>query len=280
MDRIFVRFREGLVHVRDHPAQLAAVRPLYLMHPSPASARGLEPLMAALRARGVGQRLIAPDTLGNGDSAAPEGDTPDIAYFAGSVLRLLDALRVDKVDLYGGHTGARTAAELAVIAPDRVGRVVFDGIVEYDPGLKRKILANYAPPVKPDEFGQHLLWAWNFVRDQSFHFPYFLRDPEHRIPGSVRPTEQLHAHVLDVLKGLTTYHKAYLAAFRYEPLKRLPLVRAPSMFLAADTEAPHLQAGAAAMAALVPGAFVATTKGGIDGKAAAIADFLQRESKP
>jgi pimeloyl-ACP methyl ester carboxylesterase len=266
--------REGQIHVREVAPDANEGRPLYLMHPSPASARGLESLMAALRGLGLRQRLVAPDTLGNGDSAAPEGDAPDIAYFADSVRRLLDALAIEKVDVYGAHTGARTAAELAIIAPDRVGRVVFDGIVEYDDELKRQILQNYAPPMAPQEFGQHLVWAWNFVRDQSFFFPYFMRDAEHRLSGPARPTDQLHLHVVDVLKALTTYHKPYLAAFRYRPTERLPLVRAPSLFLASDTEPPHLRAAAAAMAALVPGGRVATTAGGVAGKAREIAAFL------
>ena len=274
IDRLFIRLREGLVHIRDCPDGGTQDQPLYMMHPSPASARGLETLMEAIRARGVTRRLLAPDTLGNGDSAPPEGDAPDIAYFADSVRRILDALKIDKVDVYGAHTGARTAAELAVIAPDRIGRIVFDGIVEYDADLRRQILQNYAPPMTPKDFGEHLVWAWNFVRDQSFHFPYFMRDLAHRLPGPVRPTNQLHAHTIDVLKALTTYHKPYLAAFRYEPGKRLPLVRAPSIFLAADTEPPHLQAAAAEMAALVPGAKVIATAGGVAGKADAIAAFL------
>ncbi|MCB2108338.1 MAG: alpha/beta hydrolase [Rhodobacteraceae bacterium] len=275
IERGFVRVREGLIHYRARSPEADTVaRPLYLMHPSPASARGLEPLMAAIHGHGLKQRLIAPDTLGNGDSAPPEGETPDIAYFADSVRRVLDGLKIDKADIYGAHTGARTAAEFAVIAPDRVGKIVFDGIVEYDDALKRQILDNYAPEVKPDEFGRHLIWAFNFVRDQAFHFPYFMRDPGHRLSGRMRATGQLHEHVVDVLKGLTTYHKPYLAAFRYEPTKRLPLVQAPSIFLAADTEPPHLRAAAAGMAALVPGARVVETTNGVSGKAAAIAAFL------
>lgn len=276
IDRSFVRLREGQVHVREAAAADGGERrrPLYLMHPSPASARGLEPLMAALRAAGAAQRLIAPDTLGNGDSAAPEGDAPEIAYFADSVRRVLDALQIDRVDVYGAHTGARTAAELAIIAPDRVGRIVFDGIVEYEAEFKRQVLANYAPEVRPDEFGRHLVWAWNFVRDQALHSPYFMRDPEHRLAIPMRPTEALHAHTVDVLKGLTTYHKPYLAAFRYQPTKRLPLVKAPAIFLAADTEPPRLRAAAAGMAALVPGARAVETREGVTGKAVAMVAFL------
>ncbi|MDX2224027.1 MAG: hypothetical protein SFV21_14855, partial [Rhodospirillaceae bacterium] len=138
----------------------------------------------------------------------------------------------------------------------------------------RQVLANYAPAVRPDEFGRHLIWAWNFVRDQALHSPYFMRDPEHRLANPMRPTEHLHAHTVDVLKGLTTYHKPYLAAFRYEPTKRLPLVRAPAIFLAADTEPPRLREAAAGMAALVPGARAVDTRDGVAGKAAAMVAFL------
>ncbi|MDX2141761.1 MAG: alpha/beta hydrolase [Rhodospirillaceae bacterium] len=274
MDRRFVRIAEGLVHVREVPAMDAPRRPLYLMHPSPASARGLEPLLAALRAKGATQRLIAPDTLGNGDSAPPTPEQPDIAYFADSVRRVLDALKIDKVDVYGAHTGCRTAAELAIIAPDRVGKVIFDGIAEYDPELKKQILTHYAPAMEPDDMGRHLVWAFHFVRDQIFHFPYFMRDPAHKTFRTMPSNEHLHAHTVDVLKGLTTYHKAYLAAFHYEPRQRLPLIKHDVLVLEADTEPPHLKSAAAEMAALVPGAKLVRTSDGVNGKAAAMAAFL------
>jgi len=244
------------------------------MHAGPASARGLEPLMVALRAAGFQGPMIAPDTLGNGDSAAPAPERPDIAYFADSVRRVLDGLGVERVDVYGAHTGCRTAAELAIIAPERVGRVIFDGISEYDGELKKQILAHYAPEMKPDEMGRHLVWAFHFIRDQIFHFPYFMRDPAHRTFRAMPSNEHLHAHTLDVLKALETYHKPYLAAFDYEPTKRLPLIRKPVLVLEADTEPPHLKSAAAQMAELVAGSKLVRTAGGVDGKAAAIASYL------
>jgi pimeloyl-ACP methyl ester carboxylesterase len=279
LDRRFVRLAEGLVHVREVSAQSArdsssTQRPLYVMHAGPASARGLEPLMFSLRSHGALQRMIAPDTLGNGDSAAPAPEKPDIAYFADSVRRVLDALGVEKVDVYGAHTGCRTAAELAVLFPDRIGRVIFDGISEYDGELKKQILAHYAPEMKPDEMGRHFVWAFHFIRDQVWHFPYFMRDPEHKTFRTMPSVEHLHAHTVDVLKALSTYHKPYIAAFEYEPTKRLPLIRKPVLVLEADTEPPHLQSAAAQMAALVPGARLLRTVGGFDGKAKAIADYL------
>lgn len=277
IDRCFVRLLEGLVHVREC-AEVGAQNspPLYLMHAGPASARGLEPLMVALRARGLTQRMIAPDTLGNGDSAAPHPERPDIAYFADSVRRVLDALHIDRVDVYGAHTGCRTAAELAILFPDRVGSVIFDGISEYDGELKKQILAHYAPEMKPDEMGQHLVWAFQFIRDQIFHFPYFMRDPAHRTYRAMPSNEHLHAHTVDVLKALTTYHKPYLAAFNYEPTKRLPLITRPVLVLEADTEPPHLKSAAAQMAELVPESKLVRTEGGVEGKAKAMVEFLNQ----
>jgi pimeloyl-ACP methyl ester carboxylesterase len=275
IDRAFVRIREGLVHYRQCAELEAGLPPLYLLHASPGSARTLEPLLAQLRAHGATQRLIAPDTLGNGDSAAPQPEVPEIAYFAQSVLRVLDRLQLERVDLYGSHTGARIATELAAIAPDRVRKVVFDGITEYDRELKEQILERFAPPIEPDEYGRHLIWVFNFVRDQALHFPYFMRDPAHRVQKPMPSATELHEKTLDVLKAMQTYQKSYLAAFRYEARKRLPLVKAPALFLAADNEAPHLRAAAAEMAALTPASQVRETVGGNAGKAAAIVEFLK-----
>lgn len=279
IDRRFVRLAEGLVHVRECAATAGtddqrSLRPLYLMHAGPASARGLEPLMTALRLQGLTQQMIAPDTLGNGDSAAPHPDRPDIAYFADSVRRILDALKIERVDVYGSHTGCRTAAELSILFPDRVGRVIFDGISEYDGELKKQILAHYAPEIKPDDMGRHLVWAFHFIRDQIFHFPYFMRDSAHRTYRTMPSNEHLHAHTVDVLKALSTYHKPYLAAFDYEPTKRLPLITRPVLVLEADTEPPHLKSAATRMADLVPRSQLVRTDNGVEGKAKAIAAFL------
>ena len=47
--------------------------------------------------------------------------------------RLIDGLEVPRVDIYGSHTGDRIASEFATAFPDRVRRVVLDGIVAREP---------------------------------------------------------------------------------------------------------------------------------------------------
>lgn len=109
IERAFVWLAEGQLHLRRIAGSDPAVRPLFLLHASPSSSWGLVGLMNALADAGHRGPIVAPDTLGNGDSAPPGPDRPDIGYFADSMVRLADALGYDRVDVYGGHTGARIA---------------------------------------------------------------------------------------------------------------------------------------------------------------------------
>ena len=276
--RAFVTLTEGQLHLRqlDVGAPTGPPKiPLLMLHASRASSWSLQGLMTALRAAGSQAPLIAPDTLGNGDSVAPTVEKPDIAYFADSMRRLLDALELPRVDVYGSHTGARIACEFAAAYPDRVRRVVLDGITEYDDELRAQIIANYAPTIVPDDYGRQFVWAYNFVRDQALHFPWFMRDPAHRLSVPVPPADILHRAALDVLKALDTYAKPYIAAFEYRAYTRMPAIRAPVLLLKPDSELPVLRAAVEKALSLLPDARVATVVGGDASKAAAMHTFLE-----
>jgi pimeloyl-ACP methyl ester carboxylesterase len=272
IERAFVRIAEGQVHLRQivdpHPTR----PPLFLLHASPSSSRWMQGLMTELA--GQGRAIIAPDTLGNGDSPAPVGDAPDIGYFADSVVRLADAMGIDRFDVYGAHTGARIACELAAAHPTRVRAAIFDGIKEYDDATREKILANYAPKVEPDEHGTHLVWAFHFVRDQSLYFPHFEKIPANRLPNDPPPARILHDATIDVLKALDTYPLPYFAAFRYRALSRMPLIRGPVLLLKSDRELAVLNAAIAEAAALLQLATVTAVSSDPGAKARAINDFL------
>lgn len=273
IDRAFVRIAEGPVHMRRLPG---TGRPLMMFHPSPNSSRGLIPIMEALRQAGSDADLIAVDTLGNGDSPPPTPEVPDIAYFADSMVRLMDAMDLASVDLYGAHTGARIACELAATHPDRIGRIILQGISDFDEATRAKRLEQYAPAMDYDDYGRHLIWAFHFVRDQSLHAPYFLRDPDHRLMNRAVPDAvALHAAAMDVLKSLTSYHKPYRAAFAYPTSQRIGRVEAPTLFIKSATHPPHIAAAAPLLAGMMRDARVAETDGTPVMEAAAIAGFLK-----
>ena len=250
IERAFVSIREGQVHLRRTAgASPGKAPPLWMIHASPASSVSLVRLMSLL---GASRSVIAPDTLGNGDSAPAAPAVPDIAYYAESSLRVMDALGIEKVDLYGSHTGAHIVTEMAIARPDRFGRMVLDGIAMFTPEQKRDYLANYAPAIEPDAFGTQLHWAWHFVRDQGWFFPYFKRDAAHARGLAMPSVEALHNTTLEVLKSVRTYHHAYRAAFAHPDRERLPLVKVPTLVMA-DSSDP-LKGGVDEGASLLPGA--------------------------
>ena len=273
IDRAFVRLPQGLVHLRRVEG---GGRPLVLVHASPGSSRALVPLLSALSAAKGCPLLIAPDTPGNGDSDGFAPDDPDMDWYADTLADLLDTMGIEQCDLYGTHTGARIAIEAAVRHPDRIGRLILDGLADYPPETRDLFLKQYAPEIAPDDYGGQFAWAFNYIRDQVVHFPHFLRDPEHRLMTRAMPSAaDLHAATLDVLKGLTSYHKAYRAAFRYPATERLPLVKAETLVWRAEGELPELRAASDRLAALLPNGRIEDVGRTAGAKAASILRFLR-----
>jgi pimeloyl-ACP methyl ester carboxylesterase len=273
IDRQFVRLPEGLVHLRR--VEGGGGMPLVLLHASPGSSRGLEPLLTALAARGNAPLVIAPDTPGHGDSAPLPQAQPEIADYAEALVRLLDAMGLERVALYGTHTGARVACEVGVLFPDRIGPLLFDGIGEYSPETQAEFLEHYAPEKQPDDYGTQMIWAFNFVRDQPLHFPYYKRDPEHRLTSRpVLGADALHDATVEVLKAIRTYHHAYRAAFRYPTRARLAELKVHASLLDVETELPTLRAQMRALVETVPSSAIVPAGATMDSKAEAILDVL------
>ena len=272
VDRGFVRIAEGLVHYR-HAGQSSegGPPPLYMMHAGPGSSRGLADLVAIF---GATRRAIAADTLGFGDSVPPAPEAPDLVYYADSVARVLDALGLDQVDVYGSHTGANVGMELAIAHPDRVRRLVFDGVALFDPELAADMLANYAPPVNLQDNGEHFIWAWNFIRDMAVYFPYYRRDADHYLGNSPWPAEVIHGYVMDVMQARDHYHKGYNAVFRHQTHERLPLVGVPTFCMAHAADPLHVSVEEAAALLSDARHVVLPLGAGINEAAEAVIEFL------
>jgi pimeloyl-ACP methyl ester carboxylesterase len=252
--RGFVDIDDGQIHFRT--AGVGSRRPLVMIHASPASSKALEPL---LRAMAGDRRVVAPDTLGNGDSVGTIPDGAEIPFFAAAALEALTRMGLDAFDLYGTHTGGSIAAEIAIAAPDRVGRLILDGLGLYPPELQRELLERYAPQMAPDHQGMYLAWTWHFVRDTYLFWPWYRLDQQHRRPLGLPPARVLHEKVVEVLKAIETYHHSYRAAFRYDKRARLALLRVPT--LAACSRDDMLARWHDEFATLIPGAELALTDG-------------------
>lgn len=244
IQRRFVDTANGQFHIRcSRQTTPSDVLPLVMLHASPASAQTLDPLLKGL---GRYRSCYAPDTMGFGDSAPPPLAAPEATDYASWVMEAIDALEIDRFHLYGSHTGAHIAVEAALQQPDRVESLVLDGMAMFTSEEQRDVLENYAPAKSPDEIGSQFNWAWHFIRDQALFFPYFHRTATHARGQDMPPPELLHALTVDVLKGLTTYHLGYRAAFRHSGRERLPLVKQPVLVTADLSDPLHVNAELAA----------------------------------
>lgn len=245
--RGFVDLPDAQMHYR-HAGIRGSARPLVLVHASPGSSVGVMNLMAAMS---TDRRVIAPDTLGNGDSsgAIPEG--ADVRFFAGRLLETLDALGIEGFDLYGTHTGASLATELALAHPERVASLALDGMGLYPPEFQHELLERYAPALKLDLQAGYLMWIYHFVRDTYMYWPWYRLDREHRRDGGLPAPEVLHARLVEVLKAATTYHHSYRAAIGYDKRARVPLLKVPTLAACARHDMLHVYFDE--LRALVPG---------------------------
>jgi pimeloyl-ACP methyl ester carboxylesterase len=255
IDRAFLRVQAGLIHYRHAaPTVEAGTIPLVMAHGGPGSSAGLAPMIAAL---GTDRRVVAPDMMGNGDSDPPP-NPPTIAFYAECLVAVMDHLGLEQVDLYGHHTGAQVVCEAAIAHPARVRRLVLDGLGLFPPDLRAEFMTRYAPEIKPDANGGHLLWLWDFIGQTSQHFPHYLRDEAHRVAGGAAPPlDAWTTRSAEVLKVWSTYHLAYRAAFSHDLASRLALVISPTVILAVAND--PLESYAGIGADLIPGARVQCT---------------------
>lgn len=222
-----------LPHGQTHYRTAGSGPALLAIHASPGSSRQLVNLIRDLA---DGATVYAPDTPGNGDSTALFDREPTIQELAEAELRFMDAMGLDKVDLYGSHTGAAIAGELAILAPDRINKVVLDGMSWLTAEELEDIIANYAFPFVPDQDGSYLTRLFQFCRDQYLFFPWYKHVRANRRDGSLGSPQDLHAWALEVMKASETYHLNYRAAFKYDAKPRLPLITVPALAIAGEND--------------------------------------------
>lgn len=199
----------GQVHV----TETGAGAPLLLLHQSPLSGAMFAPAMPLLAAAGF--RALAIDTPGFGASDPPPAPQSIIAH-ADALAGVLDALGLARAHVLGHHTGASIAASLAARHPDRVDRLILNGV----PLLSDEERAFFATfkfaPVVPRADGGHLTDAWN----QRLH----------ATPGW-SDLDAMHRHVATMLANPKRYFWAFEAVFAHDLAADLATITAPTLVL-------------------------------------------------
>ena len=184
---------------------------LLCLHQSPRSGRVFEKFLPVIaRDRSV----YAPDTPGHGESDPPP-HKPGIADYAGAIADFVDAMRFRQIDLLGHQSGALIAAELAVLRPDQVRRVVLVSVPVFS--VEERDAFNGRPwQSPPAEDGGHLLREWQ-------------RQLQGR--GAGVTLEECTTALAERLQSGSGAAWGASAAHNYCASERLPLLRQPALII-------------------------------------------------
>lgn len=217
----------GYVEGREvHYRRMGRGPALVLLHPAPGSSFALEPLIRELATT---RTVIALDTPGAGESAGLGLAAPACADYSDALAETLDWLGLDRVDLYGSHTGATLALDFAHRHARRVNRLVLNALAVYTEEERTDLLSNYAPSLEPQWDGSHLVRTWAMRRDMLLFWPWYRRTPEARRVADMPTADGLHDKVLDMMRAGPRYRQLYHASFRYEPAEALARLSVPTM---------------------------------------------------
>ncbi len=216
-------------------------KPLLLLHQVPSWSTEYGALIPLLAPH---FRVYAPDALGYGMSDKP-ASVHSIEDYAADILAFTKAEGISSCGIFGHHTGASVAVEVAAAYPTLVAGMVLSGCPHYTEEMRRARLADGAfdpPQVKAD--ASHVTDAWNLMRR-------YIPDASPEILN-----DMLIGRLLAGPRGEEGHH----AVFAYEIEKRLPRISCPTLLFSTtgDTFIDRIEE----TARLVPGVQVKTALGG------------------
>ena len=222
--------RRGRMHLRRSGS---GGRPVLVIPTGGGSSSQFAPVVEGLASDG--RSAFSVDYMGNGLSEK-WSERPTIESLAEDMLALIDAMEIDEVDIWGSHTGALVGLELAILAPQRVGRLVMEGPVFISAEFQADLLDNYFPQIAPDKWGMHIPLVWNWRRDLFMFWPWYRVERDAARQLGVPDAWQLHNYAIGILESGMTYDGAYRAAFSYDTRKRLPLLTRPALVCAGPND--------------------------------------------
>lgn len=184
---------------------------LVCIHRSPRNSRSLAKFLPEMaRDRSV----YAPDLPGYGESDPPP-QRPVIADYAAAMADFVDAMRFREIDLLGHHLGALVAAELGILRPEQVRRIVMVSVPVFNLEEREAFHARSQQATLTDD-GSNLLREWQ-------------RQVQGRGPGTT--LEDCAEGFADRLHSGANASWGANAAYNYAANERLPLVRQPVLVI-------------------------------------------------
>lgn len=205
--RHFIDIISGSNKRRVHYRMAGKGPPLLMVHQSPRSSKEYEALMKKWSAHFT---CIAADTPGFGQSDPLPGK-PEISEYADAVIEFLDSLGIEKCAAYGFHSGGIILVTAVKRHASRITTLAVGGYAIWSEDEIQLFGEKYLPEFHPSAYGEHLTLLWNRILEQSWFFPWFAADDEHRLSVANDNTIRIDAAVREMLDAGNDYQAGYSA---------------------------------------------------------------------
>ena len=236
--RAYLDFDDGQLHYREgRPAAGTPPRtPIVCLHQTPTSSLEFEPLMREFATDRV---VVALDTPGYGGSDGP-GEPQGIDDYAERLAQAMARLGfgagpLGRAVLFGYHTGAVLAAQLAFANPGLVAGIVLHGFPLRTPEERRQRLDALPRDLDVDGYFARVAWYYDMHVRQA--------------PDSLSMFERARTFSQDMVAG-PQFWFSYLGVWTWPYEERLPRIAVPSLALAANET---LREATIAASRLIPG---------------------------
>lgn len=180
--------------------------------------------------------VIALDSPGYGSSTPLPIDQPEIPDFSAALAGTLAALGIEQCAVYGFHSGAKIALQLAVDHPKLTALAVLDGLSLPAQAPGADFLRTYLLPFTPTIEGDYIARQWSKLLDFHRYYPWFSRVAASRFPMNLPDDRRLHEYATDVFMAGPAWSSAYGAALRYLAKPPVSLLKSPTVFLCREDD--------------------------------------------
>lgn len=194
---------------RVHYRMCGSGPPVLLVHQSP---RSSDEYTATMAQWGERFTCIAPDSPGFGQSDPLQIASPTTEDFADAILDFADAVGFRAIAAYGFHSGGIFLMNALRRHPERFVALAVGGYPCFHPHELGDVGEAYLRPFHPQPYGEHLLWAWNRMLEQSWYFPWYKPEQARRMSAPHADPILLHPQVMDLLASGDAYRHGYRAA--------------------------------------------------------------------
>lgn len=212
MRRGYVDIPDGQIHYRLKPGRGT---PIVCLHQTASSSAMFEKLAAAYAGE---HPIYALDTPGFGGSFDPR-DMPDMAGYGRYLSTALHSLGLERVHLFGHHTGASIGVEMAVANPGQIASLSMIGPVVTTADERRYFASVYPKKFEPQDDGSHLDRMWAYIGEIG-----------------ARDLDLRHRELVDTARAWQGHIKVYTSIWEQDFGALYKQVRCPLLIMCSEAD--------------------------------------------